>query len=105
VDATKGIQAQTISNFYHAFDASLQIIPVINKIELVAADVPATEEQLVDELDFDLDDMLYISAKNGTGVEKVFESIIERVEPPPLPISEESDHQEEEDEKEESKAS
>ena len=73
VDATKGIQAQTISNFYHAFDASLQIIPVINKIELGAADIAATEEQLVDELDFDLEDMLYISAKTGLGVEKVFE--------------------------------
>ena len=42
----------------------------------------------MDELDFDLDDMLYISAKQGTGVEKVFESIIERVEPPPAPIPE-----------------
>ena len=52
---------------------------MINKIELGAADVPATEEQLVDELDFDLEDMLYISAKQGTGVDKVFESIIERI--------------------------
>ena len=42
----------------------------------------------MDELDFDLDDMLYISAKQGTGVEKVFESIIERVEPPPAPVTE-----------------
>ena len=42
----------------------------------------------MDELDFDLDDMLYISAKQGTGVEKVFESIIERVEPPPAPVAE-----------------
>ena len=86
VDATKGIQAQTISNFYHAFDASLQIIPVINKIELAAADIPATEEQLVDELDFDPDDLLYISAKSGKGVDQVFESIIERVPPPMAPV-------------------
>ena len=82
VDASKGIQAQTISNFYHAFDANLKIIPVINKIELPAADIPATEEQLVDELDFDLEDLMYISAKEGRGVDKVFEAIIERIEPP-----------------------
>ena len=69
MDASKGIQAQTISNFYHAFDASLQIIPVVNKIELAAADIAATEEQLVDELDFDLEDLLYISAKEGTNVD------------------------------------
>lgn len=90
VDASKGIQAQTISNFYHAFDASLQIIPVINKIELAAADIPATEEQLVDELDFDLDELLYISAKDGTNVEKVLASIIERVPPPPPPQDQET---------------
>ena len=88
VDATKGIQAQTISNFYHAFDASLQIIPVINKIELPAADIKATEDQLIEELDFKLDELLYISAKDGTNVDKVLEAIIERINPPPLPSNE-----------------
>ena len=44
VDATKGIQAQTLSNFYHAFDADLNVVPVINKIELPAADIPQVEE-------------------------------------------------------------
>ena len=66
---------------------------MINKVELPAADIPATEEQLCDELDFDLEDMLYISAKEGTGVEKVFESIIERIEPPPAPVSDQAQEQ------------
>ena len=91
VDATKGIQAQTISNFYHAFDASLQIIPVINKIELPAADIKATEDQLIEELDFKLDELLYISAKDGTNVDKVLEAIIERINPPPLPSNEQGE--------------
>ena len=47
VDATKGIQAQTLSNFYKAFDANLNIIPIINKIDLPAADVEATKEQMI----------------------------------------------------------
>jgi small GTP-binding protein len=82
VDASKGIQAQTLSNFYKAFEADLKIVPVINKIELPAADIPLVEEQLVDQLDFDLEEILYISAKEGRGVDKVFESIIERISPP-----------------------
>ena len=64
---------------------------MINKIELPAADVAATEEQLVDELDFDFEDLLYISAKNGTNVDKVLEAIIERVQPPPAPTKEEGE--------------
>ena len=84
VDATKGIQAQTLSNFYHAFEANLTVIPVINKIELPAADITQVEEQLIDQLDFELDEMLHISAKNGVGLDKVFESIIERINPPPV---------------------
>ena len=67
---------------------------MINKIELPAADVPAAEEQLVDELDFDLDDLLYISAKEGTGVDQVFESIIERISPPAAPELEIEDSKE-----------
>ena len=84
VDATKGIQAQTLSNFYHAFEANLTVIPVINKIELPAADITQVEEQLIDQLDFELDEVLHISAKNGVGLDQVFESIIERIDPPPI---------------------
>ena len=84
VDATKGIQAQTLSNFYHAFEAELNIIPVINKIELPAAEVEEVEQQMVDQLDFDPDDILRISAKEGVGLDKLFETIIERIEAPQI---------------------
>jgi GTP-binding protein LepA len=89
VDATKGIQAQTISNFYQAFDAGLQIIPVINKIDLQAADVPEAEEALVDQLDFALEDILYISAKNGINLQSVFDAIIDRIPAPKISATDE----------------
>ena len=69
VDATKGIQAQTISNFYKAFDAGLDIIPVVNKIEVPAADVAGTVAQIQEQFDFAEEDMLFISAKTGLNVE------------------------------------
>ena len=71
VDATKGIQAQTLSNFYHAFEAELNVIPVINKIELPAAEVAEVEQQMVDQLDFNPDDILHISAKEGIGLDEL----------------------------------
>ena len=83
VDATKGIQAQTISNFYKAFDAGLQIIPIVNKVELQAADVAGTVQQLKEQFDFEEEEMLFISAKTGHNVDQVFDAIIDRV-PPPL---------------------
>lgn len=84
VDATKGIQAQTISNFYHAFDAGLQIIPVVNKIELPAADIEETENQLLEQLDFEKESILRISAKEGIGLSELFQAIIDRIKPPPF---------------------
>ncbi len=69
MDATKGIQAQTISNFYQAFDANLKIIPIINKIDLPAADLPGTISQLNHQFDFSEEDILYISAKEGKNVD------------------------------------
>jgi len=69
VDATKGIQAQTISNFYKAFDAGLDIIPIINKIELQAADISGTVTQLKEQFDFQEEEMLFISAKQGTNID------------------------------------
>jgi GTP-binding protein LepA len=71
VDATKGIQAQTISNFYKAFDAGLTIIPVINKIELPAAEVEEVKLQLMNQLDFKESEIYYISAKQGIGVKEL----------------------------------
>lgn len=76
-----------MSNFYKAFDANLVIVPVINKIDAGAADVPATEQQLLEQLDFGKDELIHISAKTGYGVHKVFQAIIDRIPPPASPES------------------
>jgi GTP-binding protein LepA len=82
VDAAQGIEAQTLANFYLASDAGLTIIPVINKIDLPAADVDATRQQIHDTLDLDGTEALAISAKHGTGVPEVLEAIVARIPPP-----------------------
>src|SRR5690348_3635527 len=82
VDAAQGIEAQTLANFYLASDAGLTIIPVINKIDLPAADVDSTREQINDVLDLDGTEALAISAKHGTGVPEVLEAIVARIPPP-----------------------
>jgi len=82
VDAAQGIEAQTLANFYLAADAGLTIIPVVNKIDLPAADVDATREQITETLDLDGTEALAISAKHGTGVPDVLEAIVARIPPP-----------------------
>jgi GTP-binding protein LepA len=82
VDAAQGIEAQTLANYYLARDANLSIIPVLNKIDLPAADVEGTRTQLTEMLDLDGDDALTISAKHGTGVPEVLEAIVSRIPPP-----------------------
>ena len=82
VDAAQGIEAQTLANFYLASDAGLTIIPVINKIDLPAADVEATRLAITETLDLDGDEALAISAKHGTGVPEVLEAIVARIPPP-----------------------
>src|SRR2546421_339558 len=82
VDAAQGIEAQTLANFYLASDAGLTIIPVVNKIDLPAADVDGTRQQIHDTLDLDGTEALAISAKHGTGVPEVLEAIIARIPPP-----------------------
>jgi GTP-binding protein LepA len=82
VDAAQGIEAQTLANFYLASDAGLTIVPVINKIDLPAADVDATREQINDVLDLDGTEALAISAKHGTGVPEVLEAIVARIPQP-----------------------
>jgi GTP-binding protein LepA len=82
VDASQGIEAQTLANFYLASDAGLTIIPVINKIDLPAADVEGTRRQITELLGLDGDEALAISAKHGTGVDEVVEGIIHRIPPP-----------------------
>ncbi len=83
IDAAQGIEAQTVANIYLALEHDLEIIPVINKIDLPAADVKRVKEQLL-ELGIDPAEALLASAKEGTGVEKILDEIITRV-PPPAP--------------------
>jgi GTP-binding protein LepA len=82
IDAAQGIEAQTLANFYLASDAGLTIIPVINKIDLPAADVEGTREQITEALDLDGTEALAISAKHGTGVPAVLEAIVARIPAP-----------------------
>jgi GTP-binding protein LepA len=82
VDAAQGIEAQTLANFYLASDAGLTIIPVINKIDLPAADVDGTREQITEVLDLDGSEALAISAKHGTGVPEVLEALVARIPAP-----------------------
>jgi GTP-binding protein LepA len=82
VDAAQGIEAQTLANFYLASDAGLTIVPVLNKIDLPAADVEGTRAQITEQLDLDGDEAIAISAKHGTGVPEVLEAIVARIPPP-----------------------
>jgi len=82
VDASQGIQAQTLANVYLALAAELTIIPVLNKIDLPAADVPKVSAEIVNLLGCDESDILKISAKTGEGVPEVLDAIVERITPP-----------------------
>ncbi|XP_064916875.1 translation factor GUF1, mitochondrial isoform X2 [Columba livia] len=79
---TPGIQAQTVANFYLAFEAQLTIIPVINKIDLKNADPERVEKQIEKLFDISADECVRISAKQGTNVEKVLQKVIEKIPPP-----------------------
>jgi GTP-binding protein LepA len=82
VDASQGIQAQTLANLYLAMEHDLEIIPILNKIDLPVADVPAVTEEIVELLGVDEEEILKISAKTGEGVEEVLDAIVDRVPPP-----------------------
>ncbi len=82
VDASQGIEAQTLANLYLAMEHDLEIIPVLNKIDLPVADVPAVTEELVEVLGVDEAEVLKISAKTGEGVKAVLDAIVDRVPAP-----------------------
>lgn len=82
VDASQGIQAQTLANVYLALAADLTIIPVLNKIDLPAADVPRVSAEIINLLGCSADDILKISAKTGEGVTDVLDAVVERIVPP-----------------------
>ncbi len=82
VDASQGIEAQTVANFYKALEQNLDIIPVINKIDLPAADPAGVMTQLHDLMGTEEKEVIYTSAKDGRGVEDMLEAIVKRIPPP-----------------------
>lgn len=82
VDASQGVEAQTVANLYAAMEHDLEIIPIINKIDLPSADIERTKEMIEIDLGLDSDFAVAISAKEGTGVEDVLEVITDLIPPP-----------------------
>ena len=82
VDATQGIEAQTLANLYLALEADLEIIPVINKIDLPAALPDEVAEEVANLIGVDLSEVIQVSAKEGTNVGQVLEAVVQRVPPP-----------------------
>ncbi|MFH1832092.1 MAG: translation elongation factor 4 [bacterium] len=82
VDAVQGVQAQTLANFYLAYDLDLTIIPAINKIDMQAADINRVSGEMHKAFDIAKDEILHISAKNGIGIDDVFAAIIEKIPAP-----------------------
>ena len=82
VDASQGIQAQTISNLYMAIDNDLEIIPVVNKVDLDSAKPDEVEDQIIDLLGCDRDDIIRASGKTGVGVPEILNAIVERIPAP-----------------------
>ena len=88
VDATQGIEAQTLANLYLALDANLKIIPVINKIDLPNADPERVKDELVNTIGFERDEIILCSGKTGEGVVELLDAVVERI---PAPKSENND--------------
>ena len=83
IDATQGVEAQTLANMYMAIDHNLEIIPVINKIDLPSADIEGVKYQIDHDLGLDSDMAVLVSAKTGQGVDELFEAIIQYIPAPP----------------------
>jgi len=82
VDASQGVEAQTLANTYLALDHNLEIIPVINKIDLPSADIPRIKDQIENIIGLDASDAILASAKEGRGTEEILEAIVHRLPPP-----------------------
>lgn len=82
IDASQGVEAQTLANLYLAMEHNLEIIPVINKIDLPSADVERIKQQIEDDLGLDPESAILTSAKEGTGIEELLESIVKDLPPP-----------------------
>ncbi|WP_050526728.1 translation elongation factor 4 [Pseudorhodobacter aquimaris] len=82
VDASQGVEAQTLANVYHALDAGHEIVPVLNKVDLPAADVERVKTQIEDVIGLDASDAIQISAKSGLGIPDVLEAIVTRLPAP-----------------------
>ncbi|MFH1076495.1 MAG: translation elongation factor 4 [Pseudomonadota bacterium] len=82
IDASQGVEAQTLANLYLAMEHNLAIIPVINKIDLPSADIERVKLQIEEDLGLDAEGTLCVSAKEGIGIEEVFEAIVNRLPPP-----------------------
>ena len=82
VDATQGIEAQTISNLYQAIEQDLEIIPVLNKIDLPSSDPQNVGQQIIDLIGCEREDILSVSGKTGEGVPELLEALVERIPSP-----------------------
>jgi GTP-binding protein LepA len=82
VDASQGVEAQTLANVYQAIDNNLDIVPILNKIDLPAAEPDRVKEQIEDVIGLDASDAVPISAKTGLGIDLVLEAIVKRLPPP-----------------------
>ena len=82
VDATQGIQAQTLANVYLAMEHDLEVIPVVNKIDMDIAEPERVSEEIQQAFGFNADEIFHVSAKDGQGITEVLDAIVQRIPPP-----------------------